>query len=173
MQDTPNSHLEVERRDPFLGILGRGLGRREEFAVVNPRRFDSPWPPFGVGRARLKIVRTCNLHDCVGQSASFWLFPSCSRRRQVETCQNPLLWLCISKPVGLTHPPLVLSRGASQMCKRVACLRFRDAAADLQALRVTYQSWALSALRRNQVARGPSLSSPDPPCGAIWAFHFC
>ena len=31
MQDTPNSYLEVERRDFFLGILGSGLGRRECF----------------------------------------------------------------------------------------------------------------------------------------------
>ena len=36
-----------------------------------PCRFDSPWPPFGGGRARPKIVRTCNLHDCVVRFGSF------------------------------------------------------------------------------------------------------
>ena len=84
MQDTPNSYLEVERRDPLLGILGRGLGRREEFAVVNSRRLDSLWPPFGVGRARPKIVRTCNLHDCVVRFGSFRVAPDAALSKHVK-----------------------------------------------------------------------------------------
>ena len=84
MLDTPNSYLEVERRDPFLGILGRGLGRREEFAFVNLCRFDSPWPPLAVGRARPKIVRTCNLHDCVVRFGSFRVVPGAALSKHVE-----------------------------------------------------------------------------------------
>ena len=38
MQDTPNSYLEVEIRDLFLGIFGRGLGRNV-CGFVSFRRF--------------------------------------------------------------------------------------------------------------------------------------
>ena len=65
MQDTPNSYLEVERRESFLGILGRGLGRRGDFAFVDLCRFDGSWPPFGLGRAPLTILQTCAWHDFV------------------------------------------------------------------------------------------------------------
>ena len=34
MPDTPNAHLEVERHDHFMGILVRGLGRKEKFEFV-------------------------------------------------------------------------------------------------------------------------------------------
>ena len=84
MQDAPNSHLEVERRDPFLGILGRGLGRREEFARVNSCRFGSLWPPFGFVRARLPIVRTCNLHDCIARFCSFRVVPGAALSNHVK-----------------------------------------------------------------------------------------
>ena len=84
MQDTPNSYLEVERRDPFLGIFGRGLGRSEEFAFANLCRFDSSWPPFAVGRARPKIVRPCNLHGCVVRFGSVRVVPGASLSKRVE-----------------------------------------------------------------------------------------
>ena len=84
MEDTANPYLEVERRDPFLGILGRGLGRREEFAFVNLCRFDSSWPPFAVGRARPKIVRTCNLQDCVVRFGSVRVVPGAALSKHVE-----------------------------------------------------------------------------------------
>ena len=84
MQDTPNSHLEVERRDPSLGILGRGLGRGEEFAIVDLCRFDSSWPPLAVGRARPKIVRTCNLRDCIVRFGSFRVVPGAALSNHVK-----------------------------------------------------------------------------------------
>ena len=40
------------------------MGRREDFEVVDSGRFNGPWLPFMVVRARLVIVRTCIFDDC-------------------------------------------------------------------------------------------------------------
>ena len=84
MQDTPNSYLEVERRDPFLGILGRGLGRREDFAFVNLCRFASSWPPLTVCRDRPQNMRTCNLHDCAVRFGSVRVLPGAALSKHVQ-----------------------------------------------------------------------------------------
>ena len=56
MQDTPNSYLEVERRDPSLGILELGLRRGGNFAVVHLWRSDGSWLLLVARRAPLTIA---------------------------------------------------------------------------------------------------------------------
>ena len=112
MQDTPNSYLEVERRDPFLGILGRGLGRREEFAFVNLCPSGSSWPPLAVGRARLKIVRTCALHDCVVRFGSFRVVPGAVLWEHVEIhCSGHIF-----RRQSVSHFRRLCSREALRRC---------------------------------------------------------
>ena len=84
MLDTPNSYLEVERRESFLGILGRGLGRREDFEVVDSGRFNGPWLPFTVVRARLAIVRTCIFDDCAVRFGSSQIAPGAVVSKHVK-----------------------------------------------------------------------------------------
>lgn len=84
MLDTPNSYLEVERRESLLGILGRGLGRREDFEVVDSGRFNGPWLPFMVVRARHVIVRTCIFDDCAVRFASCQIVPGAVVSKHVE-----------------------------------------------------------------------------------------
>ena len=84
MLDTPNSYLEVERREPFLGILGRGLGRREDFEVVDSGRFNGPWLPFMVVRARLVIMRTCIFDDCAVRFGSCQIVPGAVVSKHVK-----------------------------------------------------------------------------------------
>ena len=142
MLDTPNSHLEIERRELALGILwrglagekilGLGLGRREDFAVVILCRFDSAWPPFGVGRVRLELVWTCNLHDRVARFGSFRILLGIAFSKYVNFhCSG---YIFRSQSVCRIRR-FVLTRGASQMCNGVACRRFRNAASDFQAER--------------------------------------
>ena len=84
MLDTPNPYLEVERRESFLGILGRGLGRRIDFEVVGSGRFNGPWLPFMVVRARLVIVRTCIFDDCAVRFGSCQIVPGAVVSKHVE-----------------------------------------------------------------------------------------
>ena len=84
MQDTPNSYLEVERRESSLGILGCGLGRGGDFAFVDLCRSDSSWLLLAVGRARPQFVRTCALHDCVVRFGSFQVVPGAASCGHVE-----------------------------------------------------------------------------------------
>ena len=154
MQDTPNSHLEVERRDPFLGILGRGLGRREDFAVVNPRRFDSPWPPFGVGRARLEIVRTCNLHDRVARFGSFRVVPGAAFSKHVKIhCSG-----YIFRSQSVCRIRRLCSREAPRRCVKGWHAGGLEMPHQIFRLSELYtNSKALFAFRRNEVAM-------DRPC---------
>ena len=144
MQDTPNSYLEVERRDSFLGSLGRGLGRRRSFAVVHWWRSDGSWLLFAALRAPLAMAQTCALHNC---AVHFWLLQNCSRCRLGKMYRNPLLWRHISKPVAFSLPPLVLSRSIWAMCTWLTCPRFRSSIADFRVARNIYKSCALFTLR--------------------------
>ena len=118
MQDTPNSYLEAERRESFLGILGRGLGRSEDFAFVDLCRPGGSWPPFVLGRAPLTILQTCAWHDFVVRFCSFRVVAGAALRGCVEIhCSGHIF-----RSPSVSHFRRLCSRErCSQMCTRVAC----------------------------------------------------
>ena len=101
MQGIQDWHVEVERCDVSVGILGCGSDREDEFEFVNLCRFDNSWFPWAVGRVCLRIGWTCNLHDCVVRFGFV----------------RVALRAASSKHVGLSHLLLVLPRCVLQIIK--------------------------------------------------------
>ena len=150
MLDIPNSYLEVERRESFLGILGRGLGRRRSFAVVHLWRSDGSWLLFAALRAPLAMAQTCALHNC---AVHFWLLQNCSRCRLGKMYRNPLLWRHISKPVAFSLPPLVCSPEAFGRCVHGWHVRALEVASLIFGSREIYTN--LAHFSRSGVSRSP------------------
>ena len=104
---------------------------------------------------------------------SFWLFPSCCWCRLAGMCRNPLLWPYISQPVGFSLPPFVLSREVFADVYKGGMSVIKKCHGCFLGLREIYTNPAhFFVFWSYQVATGPCLSTPGPPCGAICAFHF-